>query len=347
MRVSAVMTAYNQASFVGEALESVLRQDYRDFEVIVVDDGSTDETSDVVRGFGDRVRLIQRANGGLGAARNTGIDAARGEYVAFCDADDVHLPWRFGAHAALLDQSPAAAVVFSELSPYVDGKVVQENLLRTRWLGPNRRPFEAEIERCFGAHRSARERKVPLPERYLERPVYQGRVPELILGRHIAWGGASMFRRAALRAIGGHDATLRRAPDWYLVGMLSKFYELIFLDVPVLWYRVHESQLTKNEMLGAECCISVVHSVWKSDPVFYAKYHETVDQAEASYLFWLGKAALDRGEIERAEVSFRRSIRALPRQKRVYLEWAKAAARVGWKRLVTRINPASTWILGA
>jgi len=100
--VSVIIPTYNRAYCVGEAIESVLAQSLREREIIVVDDGSTDETSAVVERYGDAVRYIRQLNAGVGAARNTGIRAARGEYVAFLDSDDEWLPDKLGVQVSAL-----------------------------------------------------------------------------------------------------------------------------------------------------------------------------------------------------------------------------------------------------
>lgn len=90
--VSIVIPTFNRALLVGKAIESVLAQTYQDFEVIVVDDGSTDNTAEELARFGDRICLIQQTNKGVSAARNTGIRAARGKWIAFLDSDDQWIP---------------------------------------------------------------------------------------------------------------------------------------------------------------------------------------------------------------------------------------------------------------
>src|ERR687890_532744 len=90
-KVSVVIPCYNQARFLGEAIQSVLSQGYTDLEIIVVDDGSKDGTEEVASGYAredPRVRLIRRENGGLAEARNRGLAEAGGEYVVFLDSDD-------------------------------------------------------------------------------------------------------------------------------------------------------------------------------------------------------------------------------------------------------------------
>jgi glycosyltransferase involved in cell wall biosynthesis len=111
-RVSVVMTAHNEAPLIGEAVASILAQTFTDFELIVVDDGSTDGTADVVERFGDpRVRVVRQANTGQPRAMNRGIREARGDLVARHDADDLSLPERFGRQVAFLDAHPDVALV--------------------------------------------------------------------------------------------------------------------------------------------------------------------------------------------------------------------------------------------
>lgn len=91
-KVSVIIPTYNRAHCVGEAIESVLSQTFRDFELIVVDDGSTDNTQEVLSKYGSAIRVIRQENSGVSAARNTGIKASRGEWVAFLDSDDLWEP---------------------------------------------------------------------------------------------------------------------------------------------------------------------------------------------------------------------------------------------------------------
>ncbi len=112
--VSVVIPAYNSAAFVGGAIDSVLDQSYRRLEVVVVDDGSTDATSAVVLEYvrrDDRVRLIRQANAGAPAARNRGLKAARGELVAFLDADDEWLPSKLERQVQVLERDSQIAAV--------------------------------------------------------------------------------------------------------------------------------------------------------------------------------------------------------------------------------------------
>jgi len=110
--VSIVMPAYNAAQVIGEAISSVLAQTYSHWELLITDDGSSDATAVVVRQFGDaRIQLRQQSNQGVSAARNLGLDVARGEFITFLDADDALPPRSLEARVQLLQSDPCVDVV--------------------------------------------------------------------------------------------------------------------------------------------------------------------------------------------------------------------------------------------
>ncbi len=112
--VSVVMCVYNGEAHVGRALDSVFAQDFRGFEVIVVDDGSTDRTPAILGAYGDRIRVIQQQNRGPAIARNVGVAASRATYIAFLDADDVWFAGRLAKTVAPLESNPAAVLAYSD-----------------------------------------------------------------------------------------------------------------------------------------------------------------------------------------------------------------------------------------
>ncbi|MBV5264748.1 glycosyltransferase family 2 protein [Pinisolibacter aquiterrae] len=111
---SIVVPAYDAAATIGETLRSLLAQTFADFEVIVVDDGSSDRTAEIVEGFEDpRIRLVRQRNRGLAGAHNTGIAASRGEFVGFCDADDLWMPEKLELHVDHLRREPEVGISFA------------------------------------------------------------------------------------------------------------------------------------------------------------------------------------------------------------------------------------------
>ncbi|MGE5294771.1 MAG: glycosyltransferase family 2 protein [Solirubrobacterales bacterium] len=124
-RVSVIIPTYNRATYVPRAIDSVLSQKYRDLEIIVVDDGSKDNTREVVAAYGAPVRYIFQENQGPGAARNQGIRVAAGAYLAFLDSDDVWMPTFLEKTVSALDEHPEVGVATTGIYlGYKDRKVI-------------------------------------------------------------------------------------------------------------------------------------------------------------------------------------------------------------------------------
>lgn len=145
--VSVVMPCYNGEAFLAAAVESVLGQTFRDFELIVIDDGSTDRSADILAGYGERIRVIRQRNRGVSAARNAGIEAARGDFIAFLDSDDWWEPDFLDQMVKAMDD-PRTAIAYcgwqnvgvGEGKPYVppdyEGPDKMHHLLRFASLWP-------------------------------------------------------------------------------------------------------------------------------------------------------------------------------------------------------------------
>src|SRR3989442_12041514 len=138
MRVSVIIPLFNKAPYIERALSSVAAQTYRDFELIVIDDGSTDEGPRVVEAFNDLpIRLIRQENAGPGAARNRGLGLAQGELVAFLDADDEWLPSYLSESVRLLDEYGQAVVAITSGYFEYPAGISRKNRWRARGLKDN------------------------------------------------------------------------------------------------------------------------------------------------------------------------------------------------------------------
>ena len=109
--VSVIIPTYNSSQYIKEAIDSVLAQTYKNFEIIVIDDGSTDNTKEVLAPYLSVIKYIYKNNGGPASARNRGIKEANGEFVAFLDADDVWKPDRLARGVDILDQRPEVGLI--------------------------------------------------------------------------------------------------------------------------------------------------------------------------------------------------------------------------------------------
>jgi glycosyltransferase involved in cell wall biosynthesis len=139
--VSIMMPAYNAERFIGQAIESALAQSYPYWELVVVDDGSIDQTSNIIKGFSDtRIKVFHQSNGGEAVARNTALRHMTGEYLAFLDADDLYLPEHLESTVDYLQSHPEYDGVYS------DGFYIDENGSQLKSLSSRRRgPFEGDI----------------------------------------------------------------------------------------------------------------------------------------------------------------------------------------------------------
>jgi len=142
--ISVMIGAYNAAPYLGEAIESVFAQTQRPLELIVVDDGSDDGTGDVARSYGDRLTLVRQERGGNGAARNTAVAQARGDFFAFLDADDRFTPAKLALQLAALRPDPELDVVFGHVREFVSPELTPEQRKLVRppapvspWAAPN------------------------------------------------------------------------------------------------------------------------------------------------------------------------------------------------------------------
>jgi glycosyltransferase involved in cell wall biosynthesis len=117
--ITVVIGAYNAERYLGEAIESVLAQTYRNLELIVVDDGSTDRTGEIAASYGDPVRCIRQENGGMAASRNRAIPEARGDYLAFLDADDRFPPEKLEQQLAAFEADAELDVVYGHVTEFL------------------------------------------------------------------------------------------------------------------------------------------------------------------------------------------------------------------------------------
>src|SRR5690349_11891161 len=140
-RVSVAITTFNQAQYIGDAIRSVLQQSYTDLEIVVVDDGSVDQTPEVVAQFGHDVRYIRQKNRGVAGARNRAVEASRGELVAFLDGDDLWEPDKLARQIELYDRYPNVGLLAGDVLMFDGTRTVWERLLGRTIFASNDAPY--------------------------------------------------------------------------------------------------------------------------------------------------------------------------------------------------------------
>lgn len=209
--VSVIIPTYNSASFVGDAVESALDQTFTDFEVLVIDDGSTDDTERVLEKYASSVRYIHQANGGVAVARNRGIEESRGRLVAFLDADDTWYPRKLERQVAALGKGSDCRACYSAFT------VVDSKLLPLR------------------INRSERRGKA------LEDLLMRGNVIGSIC--------TVVCERSLFSEVGGFDPLLSQCADWEMWIRLAAHTEFLYLDEPLVTYRQHNSNMSRSATL--------------------------------------------------------------------------------------------------
>lgn len=220
--VSVAIPAYNAAWCVARAIDSVLAQSFQDFELIVVNDGSTDGTAQVLAGYGAALRVIDQPNGGLSNARNTGINAARGRYVAFLDADDWWLPGKLAGQVALMESCPALAFCSTSAK------------------------LEAPDGHPLGEWR-ARDTSLPALEAIFAENAF-------VAGS----GSAVMARREAFLQAGGFDETLRSLEDIDMWMRLAALGGYACLDEPLAVILKRPGSMSGNLAVMRDCALRVM-----------------------------------------------------------------------------------------
>ena len=213
MKISAIITTYNYARFLPAAIESVLGQTRVPDEIVVVDDGSTDNTREVVASYAERgVRYVYQPNGGASAARNRGLRETTGELVAFLDGDDRWLPNKMALQSAHMAQNPGVGLVTgSEWQIYELGE--QPYLLR--------RP------------------PVTCASNY----------PRILVENTLGNPSLTLVRRECFRTAGMFDETMPLGQDWDMWIRIARTYPIGVVDAPLILFTRHGSSLTASKLM--------------------------------------------------------------------------------------------------
>jgi glycosyltransferase involved in cell wall biosynthesis len=218
--VSVVIPCHNALRWIGATVESVLGQSTPPLEIIVVDDGSTDGTAESVRRNFPQVRVLEQPNAGVSAARNHGVAVARGDWVAFVDADDIWLPEKLQRQHDLVAAHPGAQMVYTAWHVWHSSELVVDVTTLQR----------------LGAQRQ-RGQDWSGPSGWI--------YPELLVDC-VVWTSTVMLQRRLFTELGGFDESLRVGEDYDLWFRASRVTSILRVPQPLALYRQHAANLTKR-----------------------------------------------------------------------------------------------------
>jgi glycosyltransferase involved in cell wall biosynthesis len=278
--VSVVIASYNRAKFLPETIESIFQQSFQDYELLVVDDGSTDDTQRILRRYETRLRYFYQENRGPSAARNLGVHYANGDWISIQDSDDLCTPHHLQVLWDYVKDHPECGMVFAN-GDYLGG-----------------REHNRETIIPLDKSRQLAKRGVELND-FFEKSILRLQ--------------AALISRKAYDALGGHDESLRICMDLDLGFRLLMNFPIAYLDDVVFSYRKHEGNTGRNEELRLTENIRVIEKLLQQYPGARDQLgHDAVSRRLAYRYYRLAKGRWRRNERHQAREALQRAISLRP-----------------------------------
>lgn len=298
-RVSVIIPVFNAAKTVGQAIDSVLAQTMRDFEIVAVDDGSRDASLAILKNYGDKLRILEQQNRGPSAARNLGIANSSGEYLGFLDADDWWQPEFLARMLPPLERDAGCVLAYCDLQ-----------------LADSR---GTPLATALGAKR-------PAPPS----------VRDMLNALWPIMPSGVVVRRRALEAVGGYPETLRAFEDVYLWLLLREQGSFAYVaEELAVWRFAHFPDPLKpsgGQEEAGRIFRTMVRERYGVDPAAHVRARE---RAPRSILGYIGLAALARGDRAAARRAFIRALQLDPLRLRNYLRLVRTLLPAGVSRALS------------
>lgn len=252
-RVSVIIPAYNHAEWIEETLQSVLNQTFKDWEAIVVDDGSKDRTGDVVRRFEPRIRYVRQENAGVSMARNAGLGLTTAPYVTFLDSDDIWPARNLELLVACLDRNPDAGMAYGGSCRLKGGQV-----------------YDCSIPSVAGD---------------ILIPLLKHESIELSIG-------STLMRRAALEKVKPFDPRFSTSADYDLYLRVAADYPVCSVVEPVLHYRILPASMHRNMRVFERDCLGVIDKFFSEGAGLRPELAVLKDEIYARAHYTIGGSAL-------------------------------------------------------
>ena len=304
-KISVIIPTYNHGRFVGKAINSVLNQTYKDFEIIVVDDGSTDNTRGLINAYGNQIKYIYQANQGLASARNTGIQASRAKYVAFLDADDWFAKENLEIKVSYMQNHPEATWVYSDWQ-YLDDK--------GNYLEKGSTIFKYAQKRLTGH-------------------IFE----ELVYNRNFISPCTVAVKKTTLEDVGYFDPAVICQEDLDLWLRISLKYPAHYIDKVLVYVTALPGSLSRDFSKWVSGNAVIVDKLKHLIPDDLKNRGRILDKMIADKHTFLGRDFFQKGQFDKAINEFWQSIRYLPFQKRVY--WLMCSAIV--RSIMRYFDPAT------
>jgi glycosyltransferase involved in cell wall biosynthesis len=271
-KVSVIIPTYNCAHYLEQAIESAINQTYRDLEIIVMDDGSTDDTAQVVRKYEADIRYIRQDNRGLPAARNHAIESSSGELIALLDADDWWEPTKLAEQVSLLVEDPELCLVYSDLEVVFDDGSIIPSFLSSRPLAASGYVFDRLLQSGFI-------------------------LPSTVL-----------LRRSYMEQVGMFDESMRSHEDIDLWLRMCQRWRVALVRKPLTHRRQGSANMTSNDNLRTEYGIKLRMKALSLPNLTTIQRHAIIRQLAGAY-FARGYYYFTAGQMRECRKSLGESLR--------------------------------------
>lgn len=269
--VSVIIPTYQRADWVNEAIKSVLAQTYKDYEIIVINDGSTDNTTEVLNQFQDKIKLIEQENKGVSTALNIAIEKSQGQYIAFLDDDDIWLPNKLEKQILLLESNHRIGLIYSDMLLFDEKAVFPEPLSK----------------------------KLPIHVGHISWMLF-------IFGNSVPLPSSVVVRCEVLDEIGLFDESLTHCHDYDLWLRISEKWLLSYLDEPLTMYRLSDTSMSKNREAVLFSVLRLKEKALARNPDYQRLSNNMLYHGFYRYYLALANLYLNRYEGDKAREVIRR-----------------------------------------
>ena len=275
--VSVIIHTYNNEKFIGETIESVLNQTYKDYEIIVVDDGSVDGTRDVLMPYMQKIRYHYKENGGIASAKNAGISLSETEFVAFLDHDDLWVPDKLQLQMEHFNENPQIGLVYAKYTSFRDGKE-----LRTK------------------------------PEKG-----YSGWIFKELLAKSFIQTSTVVVKRECLDAVGPYDETFFLGDEYDMFLRIARKFQCGFVDKGLTRYRVHDTNASNNDFLFDNENLGVYKKIYNNFTDLDGVEKKILRKRIARYSMKVAEGLYTQGKLEESKEYQKEANNFLPFYKRI------------------------------
>jgi glycosyltransferase involved in cell wall biosynthesis len=328
--VSVIIPTYNRAKFLPTAINSVLDQTYKNVEIIVVDDGSTDSTIEVLRPFKNKIHYLTSDHKGTAHARNLGMKTAQGKYIAFLDSDDTYLPFKLELQISFIEEHPEVGMVCTEFSGKYENGRIDKNHMRN---------YHSIWDRKGWVLSDVFDKKGVFSVKVYNGQItyHTGNLFKYVLLDTLIPTNTILFPKTIIDKVGYQNEEYRYAQEYEFVVRICKHFTVAFLNVPTYVIFHHKNQSTKlSEKLsvflkkkqnvvdfieGNKAFLEVVMKLGYEDKDFYQSNRKNIDLRLGEIYCEHGVYWLEHGDMQKSREYLEKGILFAPKviKYRIYL----------------------------